>query len=129
MARPSACLPSAPSTSAKSRFFVIGGERLDQQFLSTLDIPTGTRVLLYQNLDAKWNPQLLLDLNGPAAGADRLAPLIEKVRDTGQEEQSRDSLEQRRRRCRDIPCDPALTGPDQHVRISSLTQPGLRTSH
>ncbi|MGC2244973.1 MAG: ATP-binding protein [Terriglobales bacterium] len=68
--------------------FVIGGERLDQQFLSSLDIPTGTRVLLYQNLDAKWNPQLLLDLNGPAAGADRLASLIEKVRSTGQEEQS-----------------------------------------
>jgi two-component system, NtrC family, nitrogen regulation sensor histidine kinase NtrY len=68
--------------------FVIGGERLDQQFLSTLDIPTGTRVLLYQNLDAKWNPQSLLDLNGPAAGADRIAPLIEKVRDTGQEAQA-----------------------------------------
>ena len=68
--------------------FVIGGERLDQQFLSTLDIPTGTRVLLYQNLAAKWNPQLLLDLNGPAAGADRLASLIEEVRSTGQEEQS-----------------------------------------
>ena len=68
--------------------FVIGGERLDQQFLSTLDIPPGTRVLLYQDLDAKWNPQLLLDLNGPAAGADRLASLVEKVRSTGHEEQS-----------------------------------------
>ncbi|MFZ3263621.1 MAG: ATP-binding protein [Terriglobales bacterium] len=68
--------------------FVIGGERLDQEFLSTLDIPTGTRVLLYQNLDPKWNPQSLLDLNGPAAGADRIAPLIEKVRSTGQEAQS-----------------------------------------
>src|ERR1700691_116825 len=34
--------------------YVIGGERLDQGFLSTLDIPAGTRVLLYQNLDAKW---------------------------------------------------------------------------
>jgi len=68
--------------------FVIGGERLDQQFLSTLDIPTGTRVLLYQNLDTKWNPQSLLDLNGPAAGADRIAPLIEKVRDAGQEAQA-----------------------------------------
>jgi two-component system nitrogen regulation sensor histidine kinase NtrY len=67
--------------------FVIGGERLDQQFLSTLDIPAGTRVLLYQNLDAIWNPQSLLDLSGPAAGADRIAPLIEKVRDTGQEAQ------------------------------------------
>jgi two-component system, NtrC family, nitrogen regulation sensor histidine kinase NtrY len=67
--------------------FVIGGERLDQGFLSTLDIPAGTRVLLYQNLDAKWNPQLLRDLNGPAAGADRIAPLIEKVRSNGQEAQ------------------------------------------
>jgi two-component system nitrogen regulation sensor histidine kinase NtrY len=68
--------------------YVIGGERLDQAFLSTLDIPAGTRVMLYQNLDAKWNPKSLLDLNGPAAGADQIAPLVAKVRDTGQESQS-----------------------------------------
>jgi len=67
--------------------FVVGGERLDQGFLSTLDIPAGTRVLLYQNLDPKWNPQSLLDLNGAASGADRISFLIEKVRDTGQEAQ------------------------------------------
>jgi signal transduction histidine kinase len=67
--------------------YVIGGERLDQGFLSTLDIPTGTRVLLYQNLDAKWNPQSLLDLNGPAAGVDKIAPLVARVRDTLQESQ------------------------------------------
>ena len=67
---------------------VIGGERLDQGFLSTLDIPAGTRVLLYQNLDAKWNPKSLLDLNGPAAGVDKIAPLVTKVRDTLQESQS-----------------------------------------
>jgi two-component system, NtrC family, nitrogen regulation sensor histidine kinase NtrY len=64
---------------------VIGGERLDQGFLSTLDIPAGTRVLLYQNLDVKWNPKSLLDLNGPAAGADKFAPLVARVRDTLQE--------------------------------------------
>ena len=67
--------------------YVIGGERLDQGFLSTLDIPAGTRVLLYQNLDAKWNPKSLLDLNGPAAGADKIAPLVAHVRDTLQESQ------------------------------------------
>src|SRR6266403_2254629 len=67
--------------------YVIGGERLDQGFLSTLDIPTGTRVLLYQNLDTKWNPKSLLDLNGPAAGADKIAPLVAQVRDTLQESQ------------------------------------------
>jgi two-component system nitrogen regulation sensor histidine kinase NtrY len=65
--------------------YVIGGERLDQGFLSTLDIPTGTRVLLYQNLEAPWNPKSLLDLNGPAAGAAALAPLVEQVRRSGQE--------------------------------------------
>jgi two-component system nitrogen regulation sensor histidine kinase NtrY len=65
--------------------YVIGGERLDQGFLSTLDIPAGTRVLLYQNLDANWNPKSLLDLNGPAAGVDKIAPLVEQVRRSGQE--------------------------------------------
>ncbi len=65
--------------------YVIGGERLDQSFLSTLDIPSGTRVLLYQNLEPAWNPKSLLDLNGPAAGADRIAPLVEHVRHSGQE--------------------------------------------
>ena len=67
--------------------YVIGGERLDQGFLSTLDIPAGTRVLLYQNLDAKWNPKSLLDLNGPAAGVEQIAPLVAKVRDTLHEAQ------------------------------------------
>ena len=68
--------------------YVIGGERLDQGFLSTLDIPAGTRVLLYQNLDTKWNPKSLLDLNGPAAGADKIAPLAAQVRASLQESQN-----------------------------------------
>jgi signal transduction histidine kinase len=67
--------------------YVIGGERLDQGFLSTLDIPAGTHVLLYQNLDAQWNPKSLLDLNGPAAGVDKIAPLVAQVRDTLRESQ------------------------------------------
>lgn len=67
--------------------YVIGGERLDQGFLSTLDIPAGTRVLMYQNLNSTWNPKSLLDLNGPAAGVDKFAPLVARVRDTLQEAQ------------------------------------------
>ena len=68
--------------------YVIGGERLDQGFLSTLDIPAGTRVLLYQSLDVTWNPKSLLDLNGPAAGADKIASLVEQVRRSNQEARS-----------------------------------------
>jgi two-component system nitrogen regulation sensor histidine kinase NtrY len=67
--------------------YVIGGERLDQGFLSTLDIPAETRVLLYQNLDTQWNAKSVLDLNGPASGADRFQTLIEQVRNTGRESQ------------------------------------------
>jgi two-component system nitrogen regulation sensor histidine kinase NtrY len=68
--------------------YVIGGERLDQRFLSTLEIPSGSRVLLYQNLDAKWSPKALLDLNGPAAGADKVAQLAATVRATLQQSQA-----------------------------------------
>ncbi len=67
--------------------YIIGGEQLNQGFLASLDIPTSTRVLLYQSLEAAWNPKSLLDLNGPAAGADRLAPLVEQVRRSGKEVQ------------------------------------------
>src|ERR1700674_2239766 len=73
---------------AEQPLYVIGGERLDQGFLSTLDIPTGTRVMLYKNLDTKWNPKSLLDLNGAAAGADKIAPLVAEVRNTLQESES-----------------------------------------
>ena len=69
-------------------FYVIGGVRLDQQFLLSLDVPAGNRVLLYQNLEAKWNPKSLLDLNGPAAGVDQLAPLVAAVRESLQESQA-----------------------------------------
>ena len=65
--------------------YVIGGEKLDQGFLSSLDIPAGTRVLLYQNLEDKWNAKALLDLNGAAAGAEKIAPLVEQVRRSGGE--------------------------------------------
>jgi signal transduction histidine kinase len=68
--------------------YVIGGEKLDQGFLASLDIPAGTHVLLYQNLDANWNPKNLLDLNGAAAGADKIASLVEQVRRSGHESQS-----------------------------------------
>ncbi len=68
--------------------YVIGGEKLDQRFLLRFDTPAGTRVLLYQNLDARWSPQSLLDLNGSAAGVDKLAPLVAKVRDTSMESQA-----------------------------------------
>jgi two-component system, NtrC family, nitrogen regulation sensor histidine kinase NtrY len=63
--------------------YVIGGRRLDKNFLSALDLPAGMRVLLYQNRSAAFSSELLLD---PAANsepashpAERFATLITAV--------------------------------------------------
>jgi two-component system nitrogen regulation sensor histidine kinase NtrY len=71
--------------------YVVGGRRLDKNFLRALDLPADTRVLLYQNRGDHFSPDLLLD---PAAGtsaadparpAEKFAPLIDAVRKYDQE--------------------------------------------
>lgn len=59
---------------------VIGGRRLDRNFLAGLDLPAGMRAMLYQNLGNGFSPQSLIDATGPVAHRDRLAPLIEQLR-------------------------------------------------
>ena len=70
--------------------FVIGGRRLDKDFLSALDLPREMRVLLYQNRGDHFSPDLLLDPDaGNTAGglraAEKFGPLIEAVRQYNQE--------------------------------------------
>jgi len=70
--------------------YVIGGRRLDRDFLSALDLPPDMRALLYQNRGDRFSPDLLID---PSAGsssglirpADKFAPLVEAVRQYNQE--------------------------------------------
>ncbi len=59
--------------------YVIGGRRLDQNFISSLVLPAGMRALLYRNLDASFVPAALTDANGPLDRADHLQPLIEEM--------------------------------------------------
>jgi two-component system, NtrC family, nitrogen regulation sensor histidine kinase NtrY len=59
--------------------YIIGGRRLDQNFLASLVPPAGMRAMLYRNLDAGFVPSALTDINGPFARADRLEPLIERI--------------------------------------------------
>jgi two-component system, NtrC family, nitrogen regulation sensor histidine kinase NtrY len=67
--------------------YVAGGRRLDKNFLSTLDLPADTRALLYQNRGERFSADFLVD--GATAGdgrpANRLAPLVQAVRQTNQE--------------------------------------------
>ncbi len=71
--------------------YVVGGQRLDKNFLLALDLPADTRVLLYQNRGEHFSPELLLDPAAGASGADparpaeKFAPLIDAVRKYDQE--------------------------------------------
>ena len=57
-------------------FYIIGGRRLDQNFLASLVLPAGMRTLLYQNLGPDFNAAELTGVNGLAPNADRYIPLI-----------------------------------------------------
>jgi two-component system, NtrC family, nitrogen regulation sensor histidine kinase NtrY len=57
--------------------YLIGGRRFDRAFLGSLAMPSGTRALLYRNLDAGFVPEDLSDANGPVDQAERFAPLLE----------------------------------------------------
>jgi two-component system nitrogen regulation sensor histidine kinase NtrY len=60
----------------EKKFYLIGGRRLDSDFLQALVIPAGTRVLFYRNLEAAFVPEALLDSAGPAEQPERFATLI-----------------------------------------------------
>lgn len=62
------------------KLYIIGGQRLDKEFLASLVLPAGMRALLYSNLGAAFSPQALTDTAGPLAQAEKLQPLIELVR-------------------------------------------------
>jgi two-component system nitrogen regulation sensor histidine kinase NtrY len=69
--------------------YVIGGRRLDRNFLSGLDLPAGMRALLYQKRGDHFSADSLID--PPTSSADKtnssekLEPLIAAVRQYGQE--------------------------------------------
>ena len=60
----------------EKKLYLIGGRRLDSDFLQALVIPTGIRVLFYRNLEAAFVPGALLDPQGDAEQPERFATLI-----------------------------------------------------
>ncbi len=60
--------------------YIVGGERLGQEFLGSFVLPAEMRALLYLNLDPSFQPANLLDAGGPASEAERFAPIIDKER-------------------------------------------------
>ncbi len=64
----------------EKKLYVIGGQRLDRQFLASLVLPAGMRALLYQNLSAAFDPASLSDASGPVSSPANFAALIDRVR-------------------------------------------------
>ncbi len=65
------------------RLFLIGGQRLDQNFLATLVLPEGMRALLYKNLEPGFISDALIDSRGQVGQTELFAPLIAQVQRTG----------------------------------------------
>ncbi len=64
--------------------YVIGGRRVDRDFLASLELPAGMRAMFYQNLPGSFSPQLLISASA-APQPEHVAPLIEQVRRQHQE--------------------------------------------
>jgi two-component system, NtrC family, nitrogen regulation sensor histidine kinase NtrY len=60
--------------------FVIGGRRIDKDFLASLELPAGMRAMFYQNLGTGFSPQFLIDSSGTVPQADRIAPIIQELK-------------------------------------------------
>ena len=67
------------STVGEKALFIIGGRRLDQNFLASLVLPTGMRALLYRNLEPNFSPAALTDAKGAIPQADQFQSLIEQI--------------------------------------------------
>jgi signal transduction histidine kinase len=77
------------ATHGEHPIYVIGGRRLDKDFLSALDLPAGMRALLYQNRGDHFSPDWLIDPAGSVAdekhSLSKLQPVVDAVRKYGQE--------------------------------------------
>jgi two-component system nitrogen regulation sensor histidine kinase NtrY len=72
----------------EKRLFLIGGQRLDQNFLATLVLPEGMRALLYRNLEQGFVPSALSDPRGPVSQSERFAGIISEVQKSRRELQT-----------------------------------------
>jgi signal transduction histidine kinase len=66
-------------TVADKSLYIIGGQRVDQNFLASLVLPAGMRALIYTNLDPAFTAGSLLGEKIEPGQADRFAPLVEQL--------------------------------------------------
>ena len=70
---------------ADKPLYVVGGQKLSNDFFASLEVPAGMRVLFYQNVGGRFSRERLIDPSGMLASADKIAPLIDQARTERQE--------------------------------------------
>jgi two-component system nitrogen regulation sensor histidine kinase NtrY len=65
--------------------YVVGGQKLDRDFLASLSLSGGMHAMLYQNVGDTFSPQLLIDSSGVIQNSAFIVPLINQVRQSGRE--------------------------------------------
>ena len=66
--------------------YVIGGERLDRDFLSSISLPVGMRAFLYRNQNGVFDAQNFIVPGDILSGADKLAPIVQAAEENGGQE-------------------------------------------
>ena len=65
--------------------YVIGGKKMDKEFLASLELPTGMRAMLYQNFGTNFDVSSLITTSQKIAEPDRLSKLIQEVQRSNHE--------------------------------------------
>jgi two-component system nitrogen regulation sensor histidine kinase NtrY len=60
--------------------FVVGGRRIDKNFIAGLELSPGMRAMFYQNLGTGFFPQFLIDRSGAVRQSDQIAQIIQQLR-------------------------------------------------
>lgn len=73
-------------TIGETPVYVIGGRRLDKEFLGSWELPAGMRAFLYENLAGSFSAKYLIDPSGTLRDPQKLAGVIEDVRKKEEED-------------------------------------------
>ena len=65
--------------------YIIGGRQLDKDFLASIELPSGMRTMLYQNLGGAFSAQNLIDPSDMCNRPEQLAGLIKQVQQQAKE--------------------------------------------
>jgi len=69
----------------RGEVYVVGGRRLDKQFISGLELPAGMRAMFYENFNRGFSPQALIDPSVTSQDPQKIAAFVQRVLEQKQE--------------------------------------------